>query len=296
MVPLITPFRDALDIDWSAFDEHVLRMLAAGMTVLMPGDLVGEAWALTFEEKVSLFERTVRLSAGRAIVVAKLSEPALPGIVALARAARAASVDAVKITMPPSLIDHEAAHEYVMAAVQASGVPFLIETGGREVPLAALDRLIGDSRCAGVEETGLDLDRFDELILRFGARLPVIAGSEDALGYTLLLGASGFMTATPNVAPAFMRALWEAGAARDAPSTLAQYRRLLGYRRLFAADVKAGQPMFVSYTKAAMELMGYRAGPPRPPLRRLSDAECRTLTATLRDCLDLEPQQGGATC
>lgn len=288
MAPLITPFTSSLEIDWAAFEAHVARLLSWGIEVLIPADLVGEAWALEPEEKVMLFERTVRLAAGRAIVVAKLSEPALPSLSRLARAARSAGVDAVKVVLPADPGGREAVDEYLQAGGPGSGLPFLVETNGPGTSMALLDGLAGQPSFVGIEETGLDLDHFDALVQRYGSSVPVIAGSEDALGFTLLLGAAGFMTATTNVAPAFMHALWGAGAARDLPKTFDLYRRLRRYRGLFRAELRAGRPAFVTYTKAALELLGHRVGPPRPPLRRLTIEEEDILRVTLREALDLD--------
>jgi 4-hydroxy-tetrahydrodipicolinate synthase len=288
MAPLVTPFTSSFAIDWPAFDEHVSRLLAEGIEILIPADLVGEAWALDGEEKVQLFERTVRLSGGRAIVLAKISEPSLPGAARLAREAASVGVDAVKVWLPADPGGHEAIDAYVNAVGPDSGLPFLLETSGSDVPIELIDRLAEHPGLAGIEEPSLDVDRFDMLVQRYGARIPIIAGSEDVLGFTLLLGASGFMTASPNFAPAFMRSLWSAAVSGEAATTIDLYRRLRRYRRLFAAELSAGRPLFVSYTKAALDLLGHPVGPPRPPLRRLSDEDSRALAVTLRDALGLD--------
>ncbi len=289
MAPLVTPFAPSLDIDWAAFDAHVTRLLSHGVEVLVPADLVGEAWALTVEEKARLFARTVELSASRAAVVAKISAPALPAAMELARAAREAGVDAIKVPFPTESADGASLQTYVEAAIADSGLPFLVETSAADVPVTVLDRLAARPDFVGIEETALDLDRFDWMVQHYGARVPVIAGSEDVLGFTLLLGASGFMTATPNFAPGFMRELWEAAAAGQARATLDLCRRLRRYRRLFQHDLRAGRPMFVPYTKAALELLGHPVGHPRPPLRSLTDSERDVLRATLREAFGLEP-------
>lgn len=292
MVPLVTPFTTSLTIDWAAFDEHVFRLVAAGVEILIPADLVGEAWALEFDEKVRLFERTVRLAGGRAIVLAKISEPALPAAARLAREAASVGVDAVKIALPADPGGHEAIDEYVYAVGPDSGLPFMLETTGADIPLELIDRLARHPSVLGIEETGLDLDRFDMLVQRYGAHIPIIAGSEDVLGFTLLLGASGFITASPNFALGFMRALWSAAASADVGTTIDLYRRLRRYRQLFSTDLRAGRALFVSYTKAALDLLGHPVGPPRPPLRRVSDADKGALAVTLRDALGLDAGSG----
>jgi 4-hydroxy-tetrahydrodipicolinate synthase len=288
MVPLVTPFTASFAIDWPAFDEHVSRLLASGIEVLIPADLVGEAWALESDEKVRLFDRTVQLAGGRAIVLAKISESSLPAAARLAREAASVGVDAVKVPLPADPGGHEALDEYVTAVGPGSGLPFLLETSGTDIPMQLIDRLAQHPGLVGIEEPGLDLDRFDMLVQRYGAHVAIIAGSEDVLGFTLLLGAAGFMTASPNFAPAFMRALWSAAAAADAVTTVDLYRRLRRYRRLFEPELRAGRPLFVSYTKAALDLLGHPVGPPRPPLRRLSNGDRRVLGVTLRDALGLK--------
>jgi len=280
-VPLVTPFTASLAVDWRAFDAHVERMLAAGVTALLPGDLVGEGWALDTDERLALVQRTVELAGSRAIVIAKVMETSLPAAARFARAARARGAHAVKLILPSEARVTPALEEYVGATGPDSGGPFLVETDGGSLPLALIDRLAAQPEFVGIEETSLDLDRFDLLVERYGQQGKVIAGSEDALGFTLLLGAAGFMTATPNFAPAFMRALWQAGSRGDVRETLERYRRLRRYRRLFQAELRAGRPMFASYTKAALELLGHPVGSPRPPLRRLTDAERDTLREIL---------------
>jgi len=69
---------------------------------------------------------------------------------------------------------------------------------------------------------------------------------------------------------------------------VSQSSHVLPARRLFETELRAGRPPFVTYTKAALELLGHPVGPPRPPVRRLSDVERRALGVTLRDALRLE--------
>jgi 5-dehydro-4-deoxyglucarate dehydratase len=183
---------------------------------------------------------------------------------------------------------HDAIDDYLTAAGPESGLPFLLETTGPDVASVSIERFVEHPGLVAIEEAGVDVDHFDTLVQQYGARIPIIAGSEDVLGFTLLLGASGFITASPNFAPAFMHTLWSAAAGADAAKTLDLYRRLRRYRRLFATDVRAGRPLFVSYTKAALELLGHPVGPPRPPLRRLSDGDRAVLAGMLRDAFGFD--------
>ncbi|MHB1133451.1 MAG: dihydrodipicolinate synthase family protein [Chloroflexota bacterium] len=294
MVPLVTPFRDNLEIDWPAFDALVERLLASGITVLLAADLVGEAWALTLEEKAALVERTVRVARGRAVVVAKLYEAAPKNVAALARAAREAGADAVKVVLPPGVhADDEETYAYLVGAAAPADLPFLVETNGDEVSLAVLRRLAARDDFVGLEETSQNLERYQTLAEQLGGRVPVICGAEDVLGYALCAGARGFMTASPNFAPAFMAAMWSAAEAQDWARVLVLHGQLRRFRALFRADLASGRPAFVTYAKAALDLLGHPAGPPRPPLTRLSPEKTAELRPVLSDAFGLEPAPSG---
>lgn len=283
VVPVVTPFGAAGDVDGDAFDRHVDWLVEQGVHGILVADLVGEAWALTLDEKAALFHRAARAVDGRVPVVAKLSETALRSQAALARAARAAGVDAVKAVLPGwPRADDEQACRYLAGAVAEAGLPFMIESNGSDVSVAVLDRLAADPDFVGLEEASLDLDRFALLVERFGGRGPIFGGSEDVLGFHLLLGAAGFMTAAPNFAPRFMIDVWRSAAARPA-DLLARIARLRRYRRLLAGELRAGRPAFASYAKAALEIIGRPVGEPRPPLRPLSAGERAALADILLD-------------
>ncbi len=288
-VPVVTPFDSGLAIDWATYDRHLKWLLAQGARGLLAADLVGEAWALTLDEKAALVERTVQVAQGRALVVAKLSEPALKSAAWLGLSAARSGADAIKVVLPRGVRPADAeAYEYLVGAADPSGLPFLVESNGTDVSFALLDRLAEHPRFGGIEETTQDLERVRELVERYGQDVPVLAGSEDALGFTLLLGVAGFMTATPNFAPAFMLALWEAAEAGDATQVLERYARLARFRRLLRPDLQAGHPVFASYAKAALDLSGHPVGPPRPPLRPLSSEERARLADVLRQALALD--------
>ncbi|MFN8521655.1 MAG: dihydrodipicolinate synthase family protein [Chloroflexota bacterium] len=284
VVPVVTPFDDGGGLDEPAFARHVDWLVEQGVHGILVADLVGEAWALTLEEKATLFRAAARAVGGRVPVVAKLSEAALRSQATLAEAARDAGVDAVKAALPgwPRAADDEV-HVYLASAVGASGLPFMIETNGWDVSTPVLDRLVTDPLFAGLEEASLDLDRFALLVERYGERGPVFCGSEDVLAHHLALGGAGLMTAAPNFAPALMLGIWEAAVDGRHADVLERCSRLRRYRRLLAAELRAGRPAFASYAKAGLDLIGRPVGSPRTPLRSLTGAEREALAAVLFD-------------
>jgi 4-hydroxy-tetrahydrodipicolinate synthase len=215
--------------------------------------------------------------------VAKLSEPTLAGQVRLAERAVAAGASAIKLALPHQFRaqDDAVAVEWLLAPARATGLPFMVESDG-DLTIQVLDRLCEEATFLGFEETTRDPIRFFDLVRRYGERVAVIAGSEDVLAFTLLAGAQGFMTATPNFAPAFMRDMLAAARAGDALRVMPLFASLREFRALFWDGVRRGVPLFASYGKASLALLGRPVGPPRPPLRPLTKDEVAALRGVLQ--------------
>ena len=123
---LVTPFRDGR-IDFDAFDALVEGQLAAGVRGLVPVGTTGEAATLSSDEATALIARTVRLAAGRALVVAGAGGNDTVHTVDKVRAAEAAGADAVLVVTPyynkPSQAGLVAHYETVAAA---TGLPVML--------------------------------------------------------------------------------------------------------------------------------------------------------------------------
>lgn len=270
-VPLVTPFDPrTLDVDHERLAAHTDWLIGEGVHGVLAADFVGESWALTTGEKIAVVRTVAEVSDGRVPVVAKLSEPSLRGQVALARAISSFRVDAVKVAVPKEsrAADEEQLFRWLVEPAEDVGIPFFVE-GNADLPFEVLETLCTHELFIGYEEASRDLSSFVRLTTEFGDDITIVAGSEDVLVHTLLAGAHGLMTATPNFAPAFMTALFDAAAASDIGRTLEFDRRLRSYRQLFFEDLRQGVFAFVPYTKESLELVGRSVGPPRSPLKAL---------------------------
>src|ERR1700749_1959780 len=67
---LPTPFDDAGNIDFTAFESHCDRQIHAGTTAPVVGDLVGEGSTLSFMEHKAIVHSAVRVAQGRARIIA----------------------------------------------------------------------------------------------------------------------------------------------------------------------------------------------------------------------------------
>ena len=123
---LVTPFRDGA-VDYAAYDALVERQIDAGIAGLVPVGTTGEAATLSDEEADALIARTVRLAAGRALVMAGAGANDTLKTVDKVRRAEKAGADAVLIVTPyynkpmqAGLIAHYG------AAAEATSLPVML--------------------------------------------------------------------------------------------------------------------------------------------------------------------------
>src|SRR5258706_4745375 len=89
------------------------------------------------------------------------------------------------------------------------------------------------------------------------------------------------MTASAAFAPEILSELVGAVGSSDLSRARSSFSRVQAFRRLFIARTRAGEPAYLPYTKAAVELVGGHAGPPRRPLSPITQAERSALERVL---------------
>lgn len=282
-VPLVTPFDShSLDVDHVTLAALADRLVDEGAACLLAADLVGESWALTAAEKVAVVRTVADANGERVPIITKLSESSGSAQVALAREVAAAGAHIVKIGLPrgTAAADEQSMFRWLTAPAEAAGVPFLVE-GYSDVPDSVLESLCRHELFLGYEEASRDLVAFLRVSASFGNSTAIIAGSEDVLPGTLLCGAHGLMTATPNFALKWMKQLFISARSGDVADTLARFRQLQAYRSLFFDELERGVSAFVPYTKESLTILGNPVGPPRPPLIALTSAKRQALHGVL---------------
>lgn len=278
---LVTPFRDG-EIDLPAFDALVERQIAAGVAGLVPVGTTGEAATLSDAEAVGLIERTVRIAAGRVLVVAGAGSNDTGKTVAKVRAAEKAGADAVLVVTPYYNKPTQAgliAHYDAVAA--ATGRPVMLYSvpgrcGVEIAPSTCAELMTRRDNVFVIKEAGGSVERVTRLRAACGDDLIVHSGDDGLTLPFLALGAVGVTSVVANVAPEAMVALVAAWRRGDRAEALRLHESL--------ADLTAA--MFVESNpgpvKAALALAGEIAPDMRLPLVPVA-ASTRELLAGLLD-------------
>jgi len=156
------------------------------------------------------------------------------------------------------------------AVADASPVPVLLYnftavTGVNLLP-AAVARLATHPNIVGMKESGGDIGQVADLVSSTPADFTVLAGSAATFYPALCVGAAGGILALGCAAPDACVRLFELTRAGRHDEAVALQRELVPLARLL------GPTYGVAGLKAALNLLGYDVGVPRPPLLPVADA------------------------
>jgi 4-hydroxy-2-oxoglutarate aldolase len=281
--PIATPFLDDGSVDETALGRNVDRWMTTSLTGLVVLGSNGEAAQLEDNEADRIVD-IVRLHvpASRPLIAGTGRESTAATIAATRRAATA-GVDAVLVRTPsffkPQMTSDAFVRHYSDVA-DAATVPVLlynvsIYTGVNLLP-DAVERLSRHGNIVGIKESGSDIAQISEYVSRTPDTFTILAGSATTFVHALCAGCDGGILALASLVPDECARL----------VTLVRERRLdearLEQRRLMPLARSVGTTYGVPGLKAALELIGYAGGLPRPPLRAVTSETVNII----RDQLD----------
>lgn len=265
--PLATPFAADGSLDERGLAANVERYLRTPLTGLVVLGSNGEAPQLDDAE------------ADRAIAVVRAAmpkdRPLLAGtgrestVATIAATKRAADLgaDAVLVRTPAfykGQMTTEAFVRHYTEVADRSPVPVLlynvtIYTGVNLLP-DAIAALSTHPNIVGIKETNSDMVQFGEYLARAQDGFTVLAGSGATYYSALAIGAHGAILAVGGVAPDLCMNMFKAAAQGRFADARAMQRQLAPLARL------VGTAHGVPGLKAALDLLGFTGGAPRPPL------------------------------
>jgi len=275
--PIATPFRDDDTIDEAGLRHNVARWVRTPLTGLVVLGSNGEAPLLDDDEAdrvVDLVREGV--PAGRPLI-AGTGRESTRATIAAARRAAAAGADAVLVRTPAFFTSQMTAEVFVRhyaEVADASPVPVLLynvsQYTGVNLPPEAVERLAGHPNVVGIKESGGDIGQIAEFLGRTPDDFTVLAGSATTFLHALCAGCHGGVLALASLVPEACARLQALVAEGRLDEARALQRRLLPLART------VGSVHAVAGLKAALDVLGYVGGAPRPPLRPAS-ADTREL-------------------
>ena len=282
--PIVTPFRTDDTVDEGALQRNVLRWMQTPLTGLVVLGSNGEAAQLDDTEAdrvVDIVRRHVPRE--RPLVAGTGRESTKATMAATARAA-AAGVDAVLVRTPSffkSQMTTDVFVRHYTEVADASRVPVLLYNvsmfTGVTLPADAVVRLAAHPNIVGIKESGSDIGLIADYISRTPGDFTVLAGSATTFFHALCAGCDGAILALASLLPDTCIAMRDLVRDNRIDDARALQNRIMPLAR------SVGGSYGVPGLKAALDLIGYNGGVPRPPLRPAPRTVVDTIGAQLAE-------------
>ena len=273
-LPVTTPFDSVTgDVDYAAFGANLRRWFGSPIRGILIGGSTGESVFLDEEERSKLIEKARAVIPDEALVIAGTGSEATRHTIQLTRQAATVGADAVLVSPPAyfkGAMTQETLTRHYRAVADASPVPVLIY----QVPLRLstiefstdlVATLSDHPNIIGIKDSRGEIDLLIELVQQTVDGFQVLTGNGSVLYPALGIGAVGGIVAVGLMAAdqaANISVAFQAGRLEEA-------ERLQEQIAPVNQSIVGG--MGVPGIKAALDLLGFSGGFPRPPLAPVSE-------------------------
>ena len=269
-VAIVTPFIDG-QVDEQGLIDLIEFHIENGTHGIVPCGTTGESATLSHQEHHRVVELTVKTVNGRVPVVAGSGSNSTSEAIDLTRNAKDAGVDGVLMVSPyynrPS---QEGLYQHYKAVAEAVDVPIILynvpsRTSSNVLP-ETVARLAAIDNIAGIKDATGSLNQVSDVIRLCPKDFAVMSGDDFTSMATVLVGGTGVISVTSNVAPKDMADMMEAALAGDLAKANELHYKMFPLMQAMFYDTNPVP------AKTTLELMGkIKSGMPRLPLYRMNE-------------------------
>ena len=269
--------------DLDRYAEHCRWLIDNGCRGVGPNGSLGEYSSLTDDERRAVARTAIEAVGDDGVVVVGVHAPGAHQARHWAELAAEDGADGV-LCLPPTMFRanrSEVLHHFIEVA--AVGLPVMVYNNPIDTKVDLTPELLAEiaqiDGIVAVKEFSGDVRRVLEIRER-APELAVVAGADDVVVESLLMGATGWFAGFPNVFPAESARLYSLATSGQ----VAEARAL--YEPLVAAFRWDSRTEFVQAIKYAMDYVGRYGGPCRPPRGPLSPEHLATLEADMKRAVE----------
>jgi 4-hydroxy-2-oxoglutarate aldolase len=287
LIPFPTPFTEDGEVDERALRSNVERWSGSGVSGFVALGSTGERVHLDERERALVVEAARAAVPPESAFVVGVGEHSTRATVREAERAARAGADALLVITPHfyrGAMSGETLRAHFERVADSSPVPVILynipQNTGVAIPPETVARLAEHENVRGIKDSSGDMVNFAEMLRLAGAGregFVLTTGHAGVLYPALAAGAGGAILAAACVAPRLCVAVFEAARSGDHARARELQRRLAPVAR--AVTVGYG----IGGLKAALDLLGYRGGAPRAPLRTPDEAARRELERLLAE-------------
>ncbi|MCJ7629938.1 MAG: dihydrodipicolinate synthase family protein [Longimicrobiales bacterium] len=283
-IPAVTPFLpETGEIDLPAMQENLRRWGDFPIRGIVIAGTTGEAVLVDEEERLELVRGAREALNPNVLLTVGTGMESTRATVRLNRAVAQEGADAV-LVQPPAYykgaMTPEALREHYLAVADASPIPVVVyqaplRMSTLDFPTGLVAELSKHENIVGIKDSRGSLDLVGELVEQCQSGFQILVGSGALLYPALEVGAVGGIVAVANMAPGPSAELFQAFKAGRG-SEAGRLQQQIGpiHNEIVGAIGVPG-------VKVALDLLNYRGGDPRPPIRPLAEKG----KATVREIL-----------
>ncbi|MCI9078424.1 MAG: 4-hydroxy-tetrahydrodipicolinate synthase [Lachnospiraceae bacterium] len=282
-VALITPMHDDGSVNYDEMERIVNYQIENKTDAIIVCGTTGEASTMTHDEHVETIKACVDMVKKRVPVIAGTGSNCTKTAVYLSQEAYKAGADGILVVSPyynkatqNGLKKH---FTEIAASVDLPVVLYNIQgrTGVNIKPqtLAALSKEV--ENIVAVKEASGDISQVAEILALSEGRLDVYSGNDDQIVPITALGGKGVISVLSHVIPQEVHDMVYKTISGDVKSGAGLQLKYLELAKALFIEVN---PIPV---KAAMEMMGFKAGPLRMPLTEMEDANKEILRQVMKN-------------
>lgn len=269
--------------DLDRYAEHCRWLVDNGCRGVGPNGSLGEYSSLTDDERRAVARTAIEAVGDDGVVVVGVHAPGAHQARRWAELAAEDGADGM-LCLPPTMYRanrSEVLHHFTEVA--GVGLPVMVYNNPIDTKVDLTPDLLAEiaqiDGVVAVKEFSGDVRRVLEIRER-APELAVVAGADDVVVESLLMGATGWFAGFPNVFPAESARLYSLAVSGQVEEARALYEPLV------AAFRWDSRTEFVQAIKYGMDYVGRYGGPCRPPRGPLSPEHLATLEADMKRAVE----------
>lgn len=282
-VAIITPMNQDGSVNYEVLGEIIEDQIAKSTDAIIICGTTGEASTLTHGEHLHTIKYAIDKVAGRIPVIAGTGSNCTETAIMMSKEAESYGADAVLLVTPyynkatqKGLIAHfTAIANSIKIPVILYNVPS--RTGCNILPETAVELAKNVENIVAIKEATGDIAQVTKLAALADGCIDIYSGNDDQVVPLLALGGKGVISVLSNVAPQATHDLCQKFFDGDIKGSLEIQLRALELIDCLFCEVN---PIPV---KAAMNLMGWNAGPLRAPLTEMEPAHQERLAKAMKE-------------
>ena len=274
MIPATTPFDPVTgEVDLVALRRNIEKWAPTGVRGFVIGGSTGEAVFLDEDERDRSWDVVARSVPDDTVLVAGTGAESLRTTLRLTRVAADRGFQAA-LVQPPAFyrgaMTAAVVRDHYLAVADAAPVPVIVyqvptRFSTLDFPAGLVAELSAHENIIGIKDSRGKLETVGELVTRTTRGFQVLVGSGALLYAALEVGAVGGILGVANLAPDDCARIHERFRAGDTAGAGRIQQRVGPLHNAVVGGMGVGG------VKCALDLLGYRGGAPRPPLRPLPE-------------------------